>query len=414
MNTRERFIETMNFNPNAHSLKWEFGYWGETIENWHKQGLPKKNHPVLSKKTTTPTSSLYIPAWTCQGVDKLPNGIAIMAGGLYSPTQGFPLDKDVREYFNMDNTQKVVDVNLHFAPMFDVEVLAEDDKKFEYIDIDGVRRVFLKEEATIPTSLEWPIKDKKSWEKLKEERLNLKNIKERFPANWKTLVEEYRHRDYPLAIGGYPQGFFGTPAHLIGYENLFIWYCIEPKLIHDILETFTNIWLAVFEEVISQVEIDHWHIWEDISYGRGSMISVDMVKEFLCPYIKRISDFIKSKGVKIILLDTDGDCNDLIHPFMEAGVTGMYPFETHSGMDIVKVRKQYPKLQMLGGIPKSEIAKGKKRIDEILIPVEQVLKTGGYIPFGDHFIPPDVNFENFSYYRNKLNSLIDKYGHRNI
>lgn len=410
MNPRERFIETMNFNPNVNSLKWEFGYWGETVENWYKSGLPRKNYPELSKKITTPTSSLYVPAWTCRGVDKLPNGIAVMAGGLYSPTQGFPLDKDVQEYFNLDCTQRIVDVNLHFAPMFDIEVLSEDDEKFEYIDIDGVRRVFLKEEATIPTSLEWPIKDKKSWEKLKEERLKLKNINERFPANWGTMVKEYKNRAYPLSIGGYPQGFFGTPAHLIGYENLFIWYCIEPELIHDILDTFTNIWLAVFEEIISQVEIDHWHIWEDISYGRGSMISVDMVEEFICPYIKKIADFVKSKGVKIILLDTDGDCNNLIPPFIEAGVTGMYPFETHCGMDIVKVRKKYPKLQMLGGIPKSEIAKGKRRIDEILVPVEQVLKTGGYIPFGDHFIPPEVDFANFSYYRNKLNSLIEKYG----
>jgi uroporphyrinogen decarboxylase len=95
---------------------------------------------------------------------------------------------------------------------------------------------------------------------------------------------------------------------------------------------------------------------------------------------------------------------------MEAGVTGMYPFETHCGMDIVKVRKQYPKLQMLGGIPKSEIQLGKKRIDEILEPVDYVLKTGGYIPFGDHLIPPDVDYANFTYYRNKLNSLIDRYG----
>jgi hypothetical protein len=49
----------------------------------------------------------------------------------------------------------------------------------------------------------------------------------------------------------------------------------------------------------------------------------------------------------------------------------------------------------------------EKRIDEILAPVENVLKSGGYIPFGDHFIPPDVDFENFTYYRNKLNKLID-------
>ncbi len=410
MNLRERFHEVMNFNPNVHSLKWEFGYWGESVNNWYEQGLPKKQYPVLDKRITTPTSSLYSAAWTCQGTDRLPNGIAVMAGGLYWPTQGFPLDYDVRSHFGMDYTQRLADVNLHMCPMFDVQVLNEDKETFTYIDIDGVKRVFLKDEATIPTSLVWPIHDEKSWEKLKEERLNLKNLKERFPENWDNLVKEYKNRDYPLGVGGYPHGFFGTLAHLIGYENLFIWYCMKPDLIHDILNTFTNIWLAVFEEVIAQVEIDHWQIWEDISFGKGSMISHDMVREYLNPYIKRIGDFLKSKGVNIILLDTDGDCNDLIPILLEAGITGMYPFETHCGMDIVKVRKEYPKLQMLGGIPKSEIQKGKKRIDEILIPVEAVLKTGGYIPFGDHFIPPDVNFENFSYYRNRLNQIIDKYG----
>ena len=88
----------------------------------------------------------------------------------------------------------------------------------------------------------------------------------------------------------------------------------------------------------------------------------------------------------------------------------MYPFEVHCGMDVAKVRKAYPKLQMLGGISKSEIQFGEKRIDTMLESVDYVLKTGGYIPFGDHFIPPEVNFKNFSYYRRSLNDLIDKYG----
>lgn len=407
MNTRERFLAIMNFDPTVRSLKWEFGYWGKALNNWYEQGLPRVDYPVVDKRITTPTSSLYNTAWTCGGTERLPDGIAVMAGGLYWPTQGFPLDHDVKRFFGMDETQRLVDVNLHFCPMFDVEVLEEDKDRFTYMDVDGVKRVYLKEESTIPTSLEWPIKDWASWEKLKAERLNPDKLLDRFPENWPELVKEYNSRDYPLAIGGYPHGFFGTLAHLIGYENLFIWYCMEPDLIHDILETFTSIWLAVFEKVISEVDIDHWQIWEDISFGKGSMIPLEMVREFMSPYIKRIADFIKSKGVKIILLDTDGDCNDLIPIFMEAGVTGMYPFETHCGMDIVRVRNQYPDLQILGGIPKSEIQLGRKRIDEILEPVEQVLKTGGYIPFGDHFIPPEVDFRNFSYYRSKLNDLIE-------
>jgi hypothetical protein len=369
-----------------------------------------RDYPVLDPTISTPTSSLYSRAWTCEGIDRLPKGIAVTGGGLYWPTQGFPLDRDVRQHFGMDYTQRLADVNLLFCPMFDIEILEEDEKRLTYIDLDGVKRVFLKDEATISTYLAWPVKDENSWEKLKSERLNLKDLKDRFPVNWDTLVEEYYNRDYPLAIGGYPQGFFGTLAHLIGYENLFIWYCMKPDLIHDILNTFTNIWLAVFEEVIARVEIDHWHIWEDISFGKGSMISLDMVREFLLPYIMRIGDYLKLKKVKIILLDTDGDCNELIPLFMEAGVTGMYPFETHCGMDIIKVRKQYPGLQMLGGISKSEIRFGKRRIDEILEPVDFVLKTGGFIPFGDHFIPPEVDFKNFSFYRNKLNRIIDQNG----
>jgi uroporphyrinogen decarboxylase len=333
-----------------------------------------------------------------------------MAGGLYWPTQAFPLDRDVRDFFGMDASQQVVDVNLLFDPVFEVQVLNEDDHIFDYIDLDGVQRRFLKDEGTIPFAMKWPIVDGKSWEKLKEERLNLKNIATRFPPNWEEKVREYNQRDYPLAVGGYPHGFFGTLSHLIGYENLFLWYCDEPKLVHDILNTLTEVWIAVYSEVLARTSIDHWHIWEDVSYGRGPMISLAMVREYMLPYIKRIGDFLKAHGVRHILLDTDGDCNSVIPLFIEAGVTGMYPFEVHCGMDIVKVRQQYPRLQIMGGISKSEIAKGRTRIDEILKPVEAVLETGGYVPFADHFVPPDVSFENFSYYRSRVNEMIDRHG----
>lgn len=414
MNCRERFHRIMNFDTDTKSLAWEFGYWGETLNRWYEQGLPECQYPEIPKEITTPSSTLYTFAWSdkCKGRKRLPNGFPVMGGGLYWPTQGFALDQDVRKQFKMDHTQTIVDVNLLWEPLFEPTVLTEDDETMSYIDIDGVERTYLKHEATIPTSMKWPITDKKSWEKLKSERLNLKDISSRFPAHWGSLVKEYNCRDYPLAVGGYPHGFFGTLSHLIGYENTFMWYALEPKLIHDILGTFTNIWLAVYEVVLSQVEIDHWQIWEDISFGKGPMISLGMVREFMNPYIKRIGDFLKSKGVNIILLDTDGDCNSIIPVLIEAGVTGMYPFEVHCGMDIIKVRKNHPKLQMLGGIPKSEITKGPRRIDQILEPVAEVLRTGGYIPFGDHFIPPEVNFENFSYYRNKLNQIIDSVGKR--
>ncbi|MHB8280809.1 MAG: uroporphyrinogen decarboxylase family protein, partial [Candidatus Humimicrobiaceae bacterium] len=64
-------------------------------------------------------------------------------------------------------------------------------------------------------------------------------------------------------------------------------------------------------------------------------------------------------------------------------------------------------LLLMGGIPKLDIKFGKKRIDEFLEPVQWLLKQGGYIPFGDHLIPPEVPWQDFKYYREKLNYLID-------
>jgi uroporphyrinogen decarboxylase len=193
----------------------------------------------------------------------------------------------------------------------------------------------------------------------------------------------------------------------MGYEELFVNYYDKPDLIHDIVSTLTDLWIAVYSEVLEYTDIDHVHIWEDISAGTGSMVSPQLIREFMVPYYKRFTSFLKSRGVNIIFVDTDGDCMDLIPLFMEAGATGMYPMEASCGMDIVRVRKEFPTLKLMGGIPKSELIHGPAQIDRILEPVNEVLKTGGYIPFGDHFIPPDVSWDNFSYYRTKLNSMID-------
>lgn len=413
MNTRERWQGTMRFDRSVPAPKWEFGYWGGAINSWYDAGLPRNNYPRVWSETTTPTATLYTKAWnykarrTPEGLVRLYDGLPVMAGGLYWPTQGFPLDHDVRACFGMDHCQRMVDVNLLFHPVFEPEIIEEDEESMTYIDMDGVTRKFIPAEGFMPSGVDWPLRDEESWEKLKDERLNLDAIRDRFPPDWDKWLAEYKDREYPLAIGGYPHGLFGTPAHLMGYDKLFIMYYEEPELVHDILDTFTELWLAVYEEVLAQVDVDMIHFWEDISFGSGSMISPATVREFMCPRYKRIIDFLKARGVDTILVDTDGDCNELIPILMECGVTGVYPFEVHCGMDVVKVREQYPGLQIFGGIPKAEIAKGRKRIDEILEPVAKVLRTGGYVPFGDHFILPEVAWEDFKYYRERLNEMID-------
>jgi len=430
VNTKEIFREVMKFNRNVRTLKWEFAYWGSTVKNWYRQGLPITHYPEIPNEISTISASLYTAAWTHtwksgdtlekradpsqtntgSAKKELSDGLAVMGPFFYRPNQGFPVDTDISDYFHFDAPEVLLNIEQLFFPRFDIQVLEEDEESLVYIDLDGVTRKLLRKESTLPTAMEWPIEDWKSWLEIKEKRLNARDLSGRFPKNWDSQIKEYKDRDFPLALGGYPHGFFGLPAHLLGYKNLFYLYYDEPGLIKDMLGTFTDLWIALWEEVISQVEIDVVHIFEDVSSGKGSMISPATVREFMVPYYKRITDFLKGHGVDVILVDTDGNCEELIPLFLEGGVTGMYPMETSTGMDLAKVRKQYPELQILGGVPKLEIARGERRIDEILNVTAEILKTGGYVPFCDHSVPPEVPWQYFKYYREKLNWIIDEQG----
>lgn len=426
MNSRERFLEVMDFNPNVRSLKWEFGFWGENINQWYEEGLPKKFGTNLPTNLTTVNASLYTTVWTHawrkqrtylekyyhereQSIP-LPPGVAIWGGALYWPSQGFPLALDVMDYFCFDKSTAQVPVEQVFFPMFEPEVLQEDESYLDYIDVDGVTRRFQKVEAVIPSATNWPIKDWDSWNKIKEERLRLDTIRSRFPANWSEWVSEYKQRDYPLSVGGYPCGFFGTLVHLLGYENVFLKYYDEPDLLKDIIQHFTTLWIAIWEEILAEVDVDCAHIWEDMSSTQGPLVSKKIFNEFMAPSYRRVTDFLTSKGVKTILVDTDGNCEALIPWLIDVGVTGCYPMETSAGMDVVKIREKYPRFQMMGGIPKYDMALGKERIDEFLQPVEALLEKGGYVPFGDHCISPGVSWKQFKYYRERLNELIDRKG----
>ena len=90
----------------------------ETINKWYEEGLDKNYFPHIPKVATTPTSHLYSLAWNCLPKNRLPKGIAVIGGGLYWPTQGMPLDNDVRLSNELDESQILVNVNLLFYPMF--------------------------------------------------------------------------------------------------------------------------------------------------------------------------------------------------------------------------------------------------------------------------------------------------------
>ncbi|MCG2789771.1 MAG: hypothetical protein L6405_07490, partial [Actinomycetia bacterium] len=75
--------------------------------------------------------------------------------------------------------------------------------------------------------------------------------------------------------------------------------------------------------------------------------------------------------------------------------------------DLIKIRENFPKLQMLGGVDKRILIKNDQRsIDKELEKISSIIKAGGFIPHIDHSIPMDADWYLFKEYREKLNNLI--------
>jgi len=377
----------MSFGNPDRTVIWEFGYWVETLRRWYKEGLPRKNgipEALAADKTVT-------------------------GEGVPSPEHDSPRDTEVSSCLGFDKGILRVPVNHWLFPPFRKRILEEKDTSLIIIDEMGIKMEIFKKGGSMPRFLGWPVSSRDDFEKIKERFKP--NLEERLPAHWPELVKEYKNRDYPIAIGGRPVGFFGSLRDLLGLENLLFSYYDNPQLIKDILAFLGDFWINLWSKILCQIEVDYALIWEDMSYKNGMLVSPKIFREFMLPYYKKLTGFLSANKVKVICVDSDGDCRELIPLLIEGGVTGMNPFEVQAGMDIVKIRKKYPTLQIMGGLDKRKIALGKEEIDkELETKIPFMLREGGYIPFADHIIPPDVSWNNFVYYRRRLKEIIERPG----
>ncbi len=227
---------------------------------------------------------------------------------------------------------------------------------------------------------------------------------ERYPQNWDALVENYKTRDYPLGLN--MTGFFGQPRGWMGLANACTGYYDNPDLMHAMGDCWADFVIESSRRALEEVDVDFVQVWEDMAYNHGSLISPGSFREFMTPYYKRVTDFIRAHGVDVILCDCDGNVNELVELFIEAGVNGLYPLEIVAGTDPFAIREKYPDFLLLGGIDKMALSKGPDAIDQEIEKASQLMRHGGYIPFTDHRVPSDVPLANFQYYMLRKREMI--------
>ena len=359
-------------------------------------------------KPLTPGERL-VRCFIGQDIDRIPFGIGL---GWYAwgetkerwrHESGMP-DLQPEQRFGYDAGFASPELLYGPCPQFEQEVLEENDEFIIMREERGIIMRQRRDHGSMPEFLEHPIKTPDDWEQMKAERLN-PDAPGRIPQDWDAFRARIAAGGEAVQVGAFPWGIFGTVRDLMGAEEVLMAFYDEPEMIHDMMDTMTTIWLRLYEQVAREVQIDHIHIWEDMAGRQGSLISPAMVREFMMPYYDRIVDFARAHNVRIVSVDTDGDCSELVPIMMEHGVNMMFPFEVQAGCDILDYREKYPTLGITGGLDKRALASGREAIDREVEKTAVMIERGRYVPAWDHLIPPDVPWENMVYATERIKAL---------
>ena len=358
LGNRERMIRAcLNLDIDRLPYWFMFGLWPETMPRWQNEGFPKER---------------------CE---------------------------NWREPFGFDTGFEALPVNLGFYPEFERKVISEDGDKITIRDTNGSTYTAKAGQSGIPHFIDFAVKNREDWESIKNERLD-PNSPERFPHDWLNVLKAMKERDAAIQIGSYPYGLFGTLRDFMGFEGLLLAFYEEPELIKDMMDYLTDFWITIYTKALNDIQIDHIHIWEDMSGKTGPLISPAMFREFIKPNYLKIVDFANQNNIPVISVDTDGNMDIMMPLLEESGINFVFPFEVQAGCDIVEYRKEFPGISIHGGIDKRKIALGRDETDKELDRINELFNKSGYIPALDHLVPPDISYNDFCYFTDRLKQMI--------
>lgn len=358
MNSRLRFAEAFEFNRADRLPFTEFlGFWGETLRQWTREGMPER---------------------------------AFRAG--------------IDDFFGFDK-KETVPLDLGPIPRFVTRTISEDERYKLWRDGNGIVSRMLKTGESMPQFVEHPVKNEEDFERMKR-RYDPVNPS-RLPKEWgdDELFDYYGDRDFLLQMS--IPGFFGQPRTWLGLKRTLIFFVTKENFIRQMLDFWSDFVIRATQGVLDEITPDYVTIWEDMAYKNGPLISPRSFEKLMLPCYEKVTGFLRSKGIKNIFVDCDGDVNLLLPLFVKGGVNGMYPLEVASDVCANEISEEFRKrLILIGNIDKRKLAQGRKAIDGELDRIRSLVSANALIPSVDHAVPPDVPYEDYLYYLDRLRAMV--------
>ncbi|MGI6367111.1 MAG: hypothetical protein ACOX2L_01915 [Anaerolineae bacterium] len=359
LTARERFRRTMHYQQVDYISHLEFGYWTELKEDWMREG--------------------HLPVSMRQPDGTIP-------------------DRLVEEFFGVEQFEHL-SARLTAMPLRETQILEKTENTVTYRDGIGVLRQDKSSGTeTIPHFLEFPIRDRASWEAFRDEFLDPAWPGRRYGAAELAGLEQMtRQSTNPVVtdLGSY----IGRIRDWVGFESLALMSVDNPDLVEEMVAHQATLALTLMPQVLERGFIDAAGGWEDIAFNSGPLLSPRFFVERIMPHMAPVTRLLREHGIDVIWTDCDGNILKLIPLWLGVGVNCMFPLEVHPGNDPVALKQQYGRdLLIRGGFDKFALWQGREAVLAELRRIEPMVLAGGYIPHVDHRCPALVPWDTYCYY----------------
>ena len=366
----------------------------------------------------------YIACMQSRNVDRVP----YLFGGPRSSTfaawrkQGLSQTQQdgFRQFVGGDAVTGIGKMNFGPAPKFPIQILEVKEGKATWIDEWGVKRIDAISQATpgfaTRAYLEFPVKtlgdfkamlhryDPASPERFEPQPEDNKAVTlnpdwyriGQGTVGWRDMKDACNNGEALVTLT--IPGLYWTLRDWCGFEGLSEMFYDDPKLVHEMMEFWTDFLIRMIDEPLQHIKVDKVTMNEDMAYKTAAMLSPAMMKEFMLPRYQRICSFVKDRGVDIVLMDSDGYNGQILDVFYPSTIDGIEPMEIAACNDPAEYLARCPGIAIEGGIDKRELRFDKARARrEIVKRYAAARRFGRYIPTVDHGVPPDVPVRTYLY-----------------
>jgi uroporphyrinogen decarboxylase len=226
----------------------------------------------------------------------------------------------------------------------------------------------------------WPTIDELSFETLRAQRAAHPD---------KAIIAHITHAPYFKA------------THMRGMEAFMEDLALNPELAEAIIRKITDYLFPALEKLCVEArdDFDIFYIADDFCTALGPLISPDMFRQYIKPYLTHMTGVVHRHGKKF-LLHTCGSVRPLMADVIEAGVDILEPIQTSAaGMEVEALKRDFGKeLTFYGSIDLITVLSRGTAEDvrqEVLKNFRALGENGGFIVGPGHtYIQPDVPLEN--------------------